>query len=56
MRQMEFFTNVLQIKKANVENFILAVRLEKIYTNEVYNLGMQLYYNQWHLISHLLTS
>ena len=37
---IEFFTNSLQYKKANIVNFILAVPLEMNYTNEIHNVAM----------------
>ena len=38
MPTIEFFTNSLQHKNANIANFVLAVPLERNWTNDVYNL------------------
>ena len=50
------FTISQQYKNATIVNFILAVPLERNWTNEVCNLEVWYYYIHWYLITYFLTS
>ena len=53
---IEFFTNCPQYKNSNIGNFVLAMLIERNWSNKIYNLEMYSHCIPWYLISHSLTS